>query len=93
MYNYAPPAYRPVRAQQQIAATRPQMGSLASMTGPDWLYLLGGAIVGGAGINGLVSQFRGPRIRPNAVSVLLNVVLTGVGLALFVDKGGKAISA
>ena len=80
MVRYQVPAYRPA-----------QLGAVTSMTGPDWLLLLGGAVVGGAGINGLVSQFSGPG-KANAIAVLIDVALAGVGLALFVQKGGKAIA-
>jgi len=88
MINYQPPTYHPGIAAQQ----RQQMGSLASMTMGDWGYLLGGAVVGGIGINGLASNFMGRRPKPNAVSVLVNIVLAGVGLTLFFDKGSKAIA-
>lgn len=86
MTGYQPPAYHP-----GIASSH-QMGSLSSMTAGDWGYLLGGAVVGGIGVNGLIGNFRGARIRPNAVSILVNLVLAGVGLTLFVDKGGKMIA-
>lgn len=88
MIAYQPPVYHP-----GISSTpRPQMGSLSSMTVGDWLLLGGGAIVGGSGVNGLVGNFLGKKPKPNAVSILLNVILAGVGLTLFVDKGRKAIS-
>jgi hypothetical protein len=88
MMRYQVPAYRPA---PMMAASRPlQMGSMASMTGIDWVLLLGGAVVGGAGINGLVSQFSSAR--PNAIGVLVDVVLTGVGLTLFVQKGSQAMA-
>lgn len=79
MIGYRAPAYRPV-----------QMGSMSSMGGMDWLLLLGGAVVGGAGVNGLISQFSGTK--PNAIGVLVDLVLAGVGLTLFVQKGSQAIS-
>jgi hypothetical protein len=88
MIGYQVPAYRPSR----MMASRPQMGSMSSMGGMDWLLLLGGAVVGGAGINGLVSQFSGPAAKPNAISVMVDLVLAGVGVALFVQKGSQAIS-
>ncbi len=67
------------------------MGAMSSMGGMDWLLLLGGAVVGGAGINGLVNQFSGPA-KPNAISVMVDLVLAGVGVALFVQKGSLAIA-
>lgn len=88
MINYQPPTYHP-----GIAAPQRQMGSLATMTAGDWALLLGSTVVGGAGINGLISNFTGRRPKPNAISIMLNLVLSGVGLTLFIDKGGKAISA
>ena len=89
MINYQPPTYHPGIAAQQ----RPQMGSIATMTLSDWALLAGGVIVGGAGVNGLASNFTGRKPKPNAISILLNVVLAGVGLTLFFDKGSKVISA
>lgn len=82
MIGYQVPAYRP---------SRPQMGAMSSMSGTDWLLLLGGAVVGGAGINGLRNQFSGPE-KANAISVLVDIVLTGVGLTLFIQKGSQAIA-
>jgi hypothetical protein len=52
----------------------------------DWLLLLGGAIVGGAGINGLIGQMTGSF---NAIGLLLDLVLAGVGLTVFFQKGAK----
>lgn len=86
MIGYQAPAYRPA-----ISAPRQQLGSPGSLTGMDWLLLLGGAVVGGAGINGLRNQFSGPA-PANAISVLVDVVLTGVGLTLFIQKGSQAIA-
>lgn len=74
-----------------MLASRPQMGAMSSMGATDWLLLLGGAVVGGAGINGLVGQFSGPA-KPNAIGVMIDLVLAGVGLALFVQKGSQAIA-
>ncbi len=85
MIGYQTPAYRP------SIAPRPQMGSMASMGGMDWVLLLGGAVVGGAGINGLVSQFTGPA-KPNAIGVMVDLVLAGVGVTLFLQKGSQAIA-
>lgn len=79
MIGYQAPAYRPA-----------QMGAMSSMDGMDWVLLLGGAVVGGAGVNGLISQFNGPT--PNAIGVLVDLVLAGVGLTLFLQKGSKAIA-
>ena len=86
-------AYRPATVRPQVlAAVRgPQLGSPGSLTLVDWGLLLGGAVVGGAGINNLVGQFRGPK-RVNAISVMLNLVLAGVGVTLFVQKGSQAIA-
>lgn len=88
MVRYQAPAYRPSIA---MGASRHQMGAMSSMGGMDWVLLLGGAVVGGAGINGLVRQFGGPGA-PNAISVLVDIVLTGVGLTLFIQKGSQAIA-
>ena len=96
MISYKAPAYRPSMAARPLpprSVQHHQLGSLASMTAGDWGLLLGGAIVGGVGINSLYGQFTAGRGKMNAVSVLLGLVLAGVGLTLFVDKGGKAISS
>ena len=93
MTTYAPtfrighPVLPAVRPQQ-----RHQLGSLSSLDVVDWGLLLGGAIVGGAGINGLVRQFTGPG-RANAIPVLVDLVIAGVGLSVFLQKGRLAISA
>lgn len=86
-------AYQPAAARPRVLAAprSPQLGSMSSLTFTDWGLLLGGAVVGGAGINNLVGQFRGPK-RINAISVMLNLVLAGVGVTLFVQKGSQAIA-
>ena len=89
MLNYAPAANRAVLAAKPQS---PALGALSSMTFGDWLLLGGGVVVGGAGINNLVANFTGPRPKPNAISVMANLVLAAVGLTLFIDKGGKAIA-
>jgi len=90
MNGYRNVGYRPVLAlapvHYQVAGAR--MGALTDMNALDWMLLAGGAVVGGLGVNGLVSQFSAGR--PNAVGVLLDIVLAGVGLALFVREGAKA---
>lgn len=83
MIGYQTPAYRP--------AIRPQMGAMSSMGGMDWILLLGGIVVGGAGINGLVSQFNGPAT-PNAISVMVDLVMAGIGISLVVTKGSQAMA-
>lgn len=83
MINYQAPAYRPMRAMN--------MGQLGGMQGTDWLWLAGGAIVGGVGINGLIKQFTSGS--PNAVAVLLDLALTAVGVSLFVSKLGMATAS
>jgi hypothetical protein len=93
MMTYAPtfrighPVLPAVRPQQ-----RHQLGNLASLDVVDWGLLVGGAIVGGAGINGLVRQFTAPG-HANAIPVLLDLVIAGVGLTVFLQKGRQAFSA
>jgi len=84
MVRYQALAYRPNLGRSI------QMGSPGSLDAGDWLLLLGGAVVGGAGINGLVRQFSGGQ--PNAIGVLVDLVLAGVGLSLFVQKGKLAMA-
>jgi hypothetical protein len=67
------------------------MGSISSLSLGDWALLVGGAVVGGAGINNLVTEFRGPK-RVNAIAVMLDLVLAGVGVTLFVQKGSQALA-
>lgn len=88
MVAYRPPAYRPAAVHPALAKS--QMGSIQSMDIGDWLLLLGGGIVGGAGVNGLIENLMGPRI--NAISLALNLVLTAIGGTLFVQKFGKLTS-
>lgn len=94
MISYRAPSYRPgiASAPQQFRSVQHhQLGSMASMTAGDWALLVGGTIVGGVGINMLIGQAYERRV--NAVSILLGIVLAGVGVTLFVREGGKAISA
>lgn len=88
MLAYRPVAYRPAAVRPALA--QPRMGAIQSMNVGDWLLLLGGGIVGGAGVNGLIGNLRGPGI--NAISLALNLVLTAVGGTIFVDKFGKLTS-
>lgn len=88
MIAYRPLAYRPATIRPALA--QPQMGAIQSMNVGDWLLLLGGGIVGGAGVNSLIGNLMGPRI--NAISLALNLVLTAIGGTLFVQKFGKLTS-
>lgn len=89
MLAYRHPGFRPaiVRIVPPALAQARRMGAVSSMTVGDWLLLLGGGIVGGAGVNGLVGNLHTPGI--NAISIALNLVLTAVGGTLFVDKFSK----
>jgi hypothetical protein len=81
----------PYQAQRfQIA--RPRMGAIGNMTVTDWLLLGGGAVVGGAGVNGLISQATAKRKKLDAIGLMLNLVLASVGVTLFLQKGQKAIA-
>ena len=92
MNGYRPAGYRPVALSPmhyQVAGRNgAHMGALSSLNVLDWVLLLGGAVVGGVGVNGLVGQVTSGKM--NAVSVLLDIVLAGVGLTLFVREGAKA---
>jgi hypothetical protein len=93
MISYRAPAYRPgiAQAPQRFRSVQHhQLGQMSTMTAGDWALLLGGAIVGGVGVNNLIGQARAPRM--NAVSVLVGLVLAGVGLSLFFQKGAKAVA-
>ena len=81
-------AYRPVMHPAHYQVAGPRMGAITDMNLWDWVLLAGGAVVGGIGVNGLVGQLSGGR--PNAINVLLDIVLAGVGLTLFVREGAKA---
>lgn len=92
MVSYQAPAFRPVHSR---VAPRPQISSrnlsgVGDMNIADWLLLGGGAVVGGAGINGIVSQFR--RRKFEAIGTLFSVILTGVGVTVFIDKFGKLVA-
>ena len=88
MIAYHPVAFRPAPAPRFTMARGPQLGAPSSMNVWDWLLLLGGVIVGGAGINGLVGQFSSF----NAIGLLLDLVLSAVGLTLFFQKGAKLMA-
>ena len=93
MISYRAPAYRPAIAsapQSFRSVQHHQLGAFSSMTAANWGLLLGGAIVGGVGINSLIGQAYAKKM--NAVSVLLGLVLAGVGLTVFVQNGSKAVA-
>lgn len=91
--------YRPVtpvalatRRVQPLKGAR--MSGLADMSLGDWGLLLGGAVVGGAGLNGVRNQFFGKK-KPkkiDAISLLLAGIFATVGLSLVVTEGKKAIA-
>jgi len=87
--------YRPAlapRAPQALQGT-PRLGAVGSLTVTDWLLLLGGAVVGGAGVNSVYRQFTGPkRKKPDAITIALGVVFAAVGLSVMVDEGKKALA-
>lgn len=92
MISYRAPAYRPgiARAPQMRGVRHYQLGGLTDMSAADWALLLGGAIVGGAGANMIINQAYAPRA--NVVGILVGLVLAGVGLTLFIQKGAKAVA-
>lgn len=72
----------------------PKMSGLGDMTMGDWGMLLGAAVVGGAGLNGLRNQFFGKK-KPkkiDAIGVLLSGIFATVGLSLVVTEAKKAIA-
>lgn len=86
--------YRPslVPRQPQVLS-RSKLGAIGDLTIGDWALLLGGAIVGGAGVNGVVNQFTGKKKRkPDAIAITLGLVFAGVGLSVVVGEGRKALA-
>lgn len=79
--RYAPPA--PVR---------PTMGKVADLTLVDWGMLGGGAIVTGAGLNGVVASLPTKKKNMNWISFLVGGVVTLVGGTAFVASFRKLIA-
>lgn len=91
MISYRAPAYRPgiASAPQRRSVQHHQLGAMGDMSLGNWALLLGGAIVGGVGVNAIINQAYARK--PNAVNVLLGLAVAAVGLTVFVREGGKAI--
>jgi hypothetical protein len=89
MQPYAPAPYR--HQHTVLAAPKQQLSGPGALTLVDWALLVGGTFVGGAGINGLVGDFRA-RGKVNAINVGLNLILAAVGTTLFFQKGAKLIA-
>lgn len=92
MVGYQVPAYSPARPKfvSKARLASPKLGAVGDMNVGDWLLLGGGAVVGGAGVNGLIAQFRARKF--NAIGAMFSLVLTGVGVTVFVDKFGKLLA-
>lgn len=89
MISYRVPSYRPAVNPYQARLAAQRLGAIGDMSVGDWALLVGGGIVGGAGINGIVGQIRTRKW--DAIGLLMSGVLTAVGLTVFVDKFRKLI--
>lgn len=84
------PSLIPRRAQPLQG---PRMGNVGSLTITDWALLLGGTVVAGAGVNGVINQFRKPkRKKLDAVALGLGIVFALVGGSVLIDEGKKALA-
>lgn len=91
MISYRAPAYRPgIASAPRRTVQHHQLGAMSDMSTANWAYLVGGAIVGGVGVNMLINQAYARK--PNAIPILLGLVVGALGLAVFVREGGRAIA-
>lgn len=83
MVGFQPVQLRPapyVLPVTPAPARHPQMGAVGSMGVPDWLYMGGGAIVAGVGLNSIYGGVTARKT--NFIGITLGSVLTVVGVAL-----------
>lgn len=86
--------YRPSLVPRQATNLKgSKLGAVGDLTLGDWALLIGGTVVGGAGVNGVVKQFTGKKKRkPDFIAVGLGLVFAAVGLSVMVGEGRKALA-
>jgi len=86
-YRYQAPRF-------QAPAIRPphQLGKVADLSFVDWCMLGGGAIVAGAGLNGVVAALPAKKKNANLVGLAVGAVVTLVGGTAFIQNFKKLVS-
>jgi hypothetical protein len=80
----------PVVPSFQAPAQHAQMGAIGSMGVSDWLFMGGGAIVAGVGLNSIYAGITSRK--PDFVGVTLGAVLAAVGVGLVGSEVRKLAS-
>jgi hypothetical protein len=78
--------------QPRFQAPAQQLGKVSDLSAIDWAMLSGGAIVTGAGLNGIVSALPSKKKKVNFVGILVGSVVTLVGGTAFLQNFKKLVS-
>jgi hypothetical protein len=92
MVAFQPLQLRPLTPVRPLAQVRPhaELGAIATMGVADWLYMGGGAVVAGVGLNGIYGGVTSRKT--NFIGITLGAVLATVGVAL-VGNGVRKLAS